>query len=181
MLEISLHILDIVNNSVKAGASLIELFICEDRAKNCLTVEINDNGCGMEEDFLRDVTNPFRTTRTTRKVGMGLSLFKAAAEETGGGLTITSKVGEGTRVITDFVYDHIDRQPLGDMAGTITTVLSGNPNIDFLYRHTKDGKEFLLDTRKMREILGDDAPLSSPEVILWLTDFINEGLQEISE
>ena len=181
MLEISLHILDIINNSVKAGASLVELNICEDTEKNRLTVEIIDNGCGMEEDFLRDVTNPFRTTRTTRKVGMGLSLFKAAAEETGGSLSITSKVGEGTRVITDFVYDHIDRQPIGDMAGTITTVLSGNPDIDFLYRHTKDGKEFILDTRRMREILGDDAPLSSPEVILWLTDFINEGLQEISE
>ena len=181
MLEISLHILDIINNSVKAGASLVELNICEDTEKIRLTVEIIDNGCGMEEDFLRDVTNPFRTTRTTRKVGMGLSLFKAAAEETGGSLSITSKVGEGTRVITDFVYDHIDRQPIGDMAGTITTVLSGNPDIDFLYRHTKDGKEFILDTRRMREILGDDAPLSSPEVILWLTDFINEGLQEISE
>ncbi len=181
MLEISLHILDIINNSVKAGASLVELSICEDTIHNRLTVEIIDNGCGMEEDFLRDVTNPFRTTRTTRKVGMGLSLFKAAAEETGGSLSISSEVGKGTRVVTDFVYDHIDRQPLGDIAGTITTVLSGNPHIDFLYRHEKNGKEFLLDTRKMREILGDDAPLSSPEVILWLTDFINEGLQEISE
>ena len=181
MLEISLHILDIVNNSVKAGASLIELSVCEDIAKNRLTVEITDNGCGMDEDFLKDVTNPFRTTRTTRKVGMGLSLFKAAAEETGGSLSITSKVGEGTRVVTDFVYDHIDRQPLGDMASTITTVLSGNPDIDFLYRHTKDGKEFLLDTRKIREILGDDVPLGAPEVIVWLTDYIHEGLEEISK
>ncbi|MBE7034638.1 MAG: ATP-binding protein [Ruminococcaceae bacterium] len=180
MLEISLHILDIINNSVKAGASLIGVTICEDRSQNCLTVEITDNGCGMDAEFLKAVTDPFKTSRTTRKVGMGLSLFKAAAEATGGSLSINSEPGKGTTVLTSFVYDHIDRQPLGDMAQTITTVLSGTPALDILYRHQKDGAEFLLDTREVRQILGD-VSLGAPEVILWLTDYITEGLAGLEE
>ncbi len=180
MLEISLHILDIINNSVKAGASLIGVTVCEDRQGNRLSVEITDNGCGMDEAFLRSVTDPFKTTRTTRKVGLGLSLFKAAAEAAGGSFAIESEKGKGTAVRADFVYNHIDRQPLGDMAQTITTVLSGNPAIDFQYRHTVDGREFLLDTREVRQVLGD-VELSQPEIILWLTDYITEGLREISQ
>ncbi len=180
MLEISLHVLDIVNNSVKAGADLIGITICEDKQQNLLSIDITDNGCGMDEAFLRSVTDPFKTTRTTRKVGMGLSLFKSAAEATGGSLSIASKKGKGTSVHVRFVYDHIDRQPLGDMAQTITTVLSGNASIDFLYRHTVDGKDFLLDTREIRQILGD-VELSQPEIITWLSDYITEGLQEISQ
>ena len=180
MLEISLHVLDIVNNSVKAGADLIGITICEDKQQNVLSIDITDNGCGMDEVFLRSVTDPFKTTRTTRKVGMGLSLFKAAAEATGGNLSIASEKGKGTTVHVSFVYDHIDRQPLGDMAQTITTVLSGNASIDFLYRHTIDGKEFVLDTREIRQILGD-VELSQPEIMAWLTDYITEGLQEISQ
>ncbi len=180
MLEISLHILDIVNNSVKAGASLIELTVTESFARNLLSVSIKDNGCGMDEAFLKSVADPFKTTRTTRKVGMGISLFKAAAEATGGNFSIMSREGVGTVVVANFTYYHIDRQPLGDMAQTVVTVLSGNPNIDFLYRHRINEKEFLLDTREIRNILGD-VPLESPEIILWLTDHINEGLAEISE
>ncbi len=180
MLEISLHILDIVNNSVKAGANLIGVTVCEDKKNNLLSVTITDDGCGMDAEFLKTVTDPFRTTRTTRKVGMGLSLFKAAAEATGGQFSIASEKGKGTTVFASFVYDHIDRQPLGDMAQTIITVLSGNPSINFLYRHTIDGREFLLDTREVRDILGD-VELSSPEIILWLTEFIQEGLKEIAQ
>ncbi|MBE7048893.1 MAG: sensor histidine kinase [Ruminococcaceae bacterium] len=180
MLEISLHILDIVNNSVRAGADLITLTLLEDKQQNKLSVEIADNGCGMDPDFLRSVTDPFRTTRTTRKVGMGLSLFKAAAETTGGNFSIESEKGKGTTVRAEFVYNHIDRQPLGDMAQTITTVLSGNATIDFVYRHTVDGRKFLLDTREIRQILGD-VELSQPEVIVWLSDYITEGLAEIQQ
>ncbi len=180
MLEISLHILDVINNSVKAGASLIGLTVCEDKKDNLLSVTISDDGCGMDADFLKTVTDPFRTTRTTRKVGMGLSLFKAAAEATDGTFSIASEKGKGTTVCATFTYNHIDRQPLGDMAETIITVLSGNPEIDFLYRHTVDGREFLLDTREIRQILGD-VELSGPEIILWLTDYIKEGLAEITQ
>jgi len=178
MLEISLHILDIMNNSVKAGASLIGVFVTEAISQNRLIVEITDDGCGMDAEFVKSVTDPFRTTRTTRKVGMGLSLFKTAAEATGGSLTIESQKGKGTKVRTEFVYDHIDRQPLGDIAGTIITVLSGNASIDILYRHRVDEHEFVLDTREVRQILGD-VELSGPDIILWLTGYIEEGLAEI--
>lgn len=178
MLELSLHILDIMNNSVKAGASLIGVTIDENLANNLLTIEISDNGSGMDEDFVKSVTDPFRTTRTTRKVGMGLSLFKAAAEATGGHLAISSQKGKGTVVTTVFVHNHIDRQPLGDMAESLITVLSGNPSIDICYRHRINEREFSLNTQEVRQILGD-VELSSPEVILWLTDYIKEGLKEI--
>ncbi len=180
MLEISLHILDVINNSVKAGAGLIGLTVCENKKDNLLSITISDDGCGMDAEFLKTVTDPFKTTRTTRKVGMGLSLFKAAAEATDGSFSIASEKGKGTTVCATFTYNHIDRQPLGDMAETIITVLSGNSNINFLYRHTVDGREFLLNTREVRQILGD-VELSSPEIILWLTDYIKEGLAEITQ
>lgn len=180
MLELSLHILDIVNNSVKAGASLITISVEEAVCENLLKIEIEDNGCGMDAAFLSQVTDPFRTTRTTRKVGMGLSLFKAAAESTGGHLTITSQEGVGTSVRVQFVYDHIDRQPLGDMAETMLTLISGNETIDFVYTHCVNEKSFTLDTREIKQILGDEICLGSPEIVMWLRDYIKEGLAEIS-
>ncbi len=179
MLELSLHILDIANNSVKAEASLISVTILEEIQKNRLTITIKDDGCGMDEAFLKEVTDPFRTTRVTRKVGMGLSLFKAAAQNTGGDLTISSKKGVGTCVTVWFTYDHIDRQPLGNMAETMLTLISGNETIDFVYRHTVNEKEFVLDTREIKQILGDEVSLGSPEIVMWLNDYITEGLQSL--
>ena len=178
MNELSLHILDIINNSVKAGAALIILEINEDIAANRLIIVIADDGCGMDAEFLREVLDPFKTTRTTRKVGMGLSLFKSAAEQTGGGLTISSQPGVGTTVTAEFTYDSIDRQPIGDIAATITTVLSGNDGLDIMYTHTICGESFVTDTREIREILGD-VSLSSPEVIMWIKDYIDENTEEI--
>ncbi len=180
MLELSLHILDIVNNSVKAGASLITVKINEAILKNLLTISIEDNGCGMDPAFLSEVTDPFRTTRTTRKVGMGLSLFKAAAESTGGSLKIFSEKNVGTKVDVTFVYDHIDRQPLGDMGETMLTLISGNTEIDFIYMHTVNDKVFTVDTREVKRILGDEVCLGNPEIVMWLSDYIREGLDEIS-
>ncbi len=180
MLEISLHILDIVNNSVKAEASLISVCVEEAIQENQLRISITDNGCGMDEAFLAQVLDPFRTTRTTRKVGMGLSLFKSAAENTGGDLTITSKKGVGTTVTVWFVYDHIDRQPLGDMGETMLTLISGNTTIDFVYSHSVNDKIFTLDTREIKKILGDEVSLGSPEIVMWLSEYIREGLEEIS-
>lgn len=178
MNELSLHILDIVNNSVKAGASLVLLNITEDVSADLLTIIIEDNGCGMDEDFLAEVLDPFKTTRTTRKVGMGLSLFKSAAEQTGGTLTIASKKGVGTKVCASFGLTHIDRQPLGDVASSITTVLSGNEGIDFVYTHTVNGNSFTMDTKEIRKIL-DGAPIGAPEIILWINDYINEGVENL--
>lgn len=179
MRELSLHILDIAKNSVKAGADFIEIEVSEDEEKNLLTIAIRDNGCGMSEEFLKTVKDPFSTTRTTRRVGMGIPLFTAAAEQCGGGLTITSKEGVGTEVFVTFRHKHIDRAPLGDMAGTMTTLISGSPKIDFLYRHTKNGKEFVLDTRVLKKLLGE-VPLDEPDVVMWIDGYIKEGLDGIS-
>ena len=178
MRELSLHILDIAKNSVKAGAKLIEIEVVEDEAKNLLSIGIYDDGCGMSEEFLKTVKDPFSTTRTTRKVGMGIPLFMAAAEACGGGLSITSELGVGTRLDVTFELNHIDRAPLGDMPGTIKTLIWGSPEIDFLYRHTKNGAEFLLDTREIKNVLGG-VPLDNPDVLEWIDGYIKEGLSGI--
>lgn len=178
MKELSLHILDIAKNSVKANADLVEILVLEDREQNLLTIEITDNGKGMSEEFLKTVKNPFSTTRTTRKVGLGIPLFMEAAEKCGGDLDITSKIGAGTKVRATFVLDHIDRAPVGDMAGTMVTLVSGSPQIDFIYRHKKNGREFLFDTRSIKEILGG-VPMDNPEVMLWTEEYIKDGLKEL--
>lgn len=179
MKELSLHILDIAKNSVKAKASLIEVIINEDEEKNLLSIGINDNGCGMTEEFLKTVRDPFSTTRTTRKVGMGIPLFEAASQQCGGKLDITSEVGVGTKVTATFELNHIDRAPLGDMPGTMKTLIWGSPEIDFLYRHTKNGQEFTLDTREIKQVLGG-VPLDNPDVLAWIDEYIIEGLNGIS-
>ncbi len=132
----------------------------------------------MSKDFLKTVKDPFKTTRTTRKVGMGLSLFEAAAIRCGGGLEVFSEIGVGTRVVAVMELDNIDRAPIGDMAGTMTTLISGSPEIDFVYTHKKGEAVFEMDTAKLREILGD-VPLSLPEIVLWIDGYIKEGLAEI--
>lgn len=179
MEELSLHILDIAKNSVKAKASLIEIIITEEEEKNLLSIEISDNGCGMSEEFLKRVRDPFATTRTTRKVGMGIPLFEAASRQCGGELDITSKEGVGTCVKATFELDHIDRAPLGDMAGTIRTLILGSPEIDFLYRHTKNGKEFVFDTCEVKKVL-EGVPIDTSDVLEWVDGYIKEGLDGIS-
>lgn len=180
MEELSLHILDIAKNSVKAGAKLIEIAVDENRAENLLSIDIADDGCGMSREFLKTVKDPFSTTRTTRKVGMGIPLFEAAALQCGGGLDIESEQGIGTKVHAYFEYDHIDRAPLGDMAGTVTTLISGSPETDFLYRYTADGKTFELDTREIRKVL-DGVAADTPEVLVWLGEYVREGMKEVNE
>lgn len=178
MKELSLHILDIAKNSVKAKASVIEIIISEDEETNLLTIEIKDNGCGMSKEFLEKVRDPFSTTRTTRKVGMGIPLFEAAAVQCGGYVDITSEEGVGTEFKVVFEYNHIDRAPLGDMPGTMQVLISGSPEIDFIYRHEKNGKVFNMDTRELRQVLGE-VPLDTPDVLAWIDGFIQEGLSEL--
>lgn len=178
MTELSLHILDIVKNSTKAGASVVEIEISESAAENYITITITDNGCGMDEDFLKQVTDPFKTTRTTRKVGMGLSLFKEAALLTGGSFDIKSQQGKGTVVTASFVRDSIDRQPLGDMASTLVTLVSGSEDTEFIYTHTFDGNSFEFSTVEVKNILGD-VQITSPEILAWINGYIGEGLDEI--
>jgi len=179
MVELSLHILDIAQNSIKAKATLVEIEVIEDVAANLLTVIIKDNGCGMDREFLEDVTNPFRTSRTTRKVGLGLSLFKSAAELTGGSLNIDSEVGVGTVVKVEFVYNSIDRQPLGDMASTMSIIIGGAPNIDYIYRHSYCGANFEFNTKSIRQVLGPEVPLSEPDVLNWIEDSIRSETKNI--
>ena len=177
MKEISLNILDIAENSVKAGASLTQILI--DETENKLVLSIVDDGCGMDEDTVKSVVDPFYTTRTTRKVGMGVPLLKLACEQTGGNLSITSvteaadPVNHGTTVTALFYTDHIDFTPLGDVVSSILTLIQGHPDTDFLFRHTKGEKEVALDTRELRRIL-EDVPLSSYDVIQWIESFLRE-------
>lgn len=167
MKELSLNILDIAKNSVKAGASLITITIDEHDGWRTLTIA--DDGCGMSPEFLARVTDPFTTTRTTRPVGMGLALLKLAAEQTGGELAISSTQlpPSGTTVTARFDMTHLDCVPVGDYAGSVVTLIQGSPSIDFLftYRSASGVKE--LDTRQMRSILGD-VPLDTPEVLSWV-------------
>ena len=178
MKELSLNILDIAKNSVKAEAALIEISIIEENGIRTLT--IRDDGCGMSPEFLSHVTDPFTTTRTTRPVGMGLPLLKLAAEQADGGLTITSSQGaedHGTTVQATFRIDHLDCVPVGDVAGTVVTLIQGSPEIDFdfLWR-TPEGEKHV-STREMREILGD-VPLDSPEVLVWVGELLNEPFSD---
>lgn len=177
MREISLNILDIAQNSISAKATLIEIELSEQ--SNILTVKIADNGKGMSPEQLEQVRDPFFTTRTTRKVGMGIPLFKMAAEMTGGSFDIKSTLGKGTTVTAVFRTDSIDFTPVGDMAATMCSLISMNTEIDFVYRRVIGEQEFTLDTRQMREILGD-VPLSSPEVTEFINDFICENTTEIT-
>lgn len=173
MRELSLNVLDIAQNSLSAGATLVEITVTEETAADRLIIAIGDNGRGMTPEQVRRVSDPFYTTRTTRKVGMGIPLFRMAAEATGGSLSITSKPGAGTTVTAVFGLSHIDRLPLGDMDGTVSTLVRMNPGLDFCYIHRVDGREFVFDTREIRDILGD-VPLDDPDVALWLNEYLRE-------
>ncbi len=176
MRELSLNILDVAQNSITAGASLITIEVNENTTDHTLLIGIYDNGKGMSEEQVRSVVDPFFTTRTTRKVGMGIPLFKMAAEQTGGKLEIKSELGVGTEVRAYFKTDSVDFTPLGDVASTIQMLITMNTDRDFLYKHSVDGKEFVADTREIKEILGD-VPLDTYEVSQWLIEFIKENTE----
>lgn len=176
MRELSLNILDIAQNSISAGAPLITIEINENTVQHTLLIGVYDNGKGMSEEQVKSVIDPFFTTRTTRKVGMGIPLFKMAAEQTGGKLEIKSELGVGTEVRAYFKTDSVDFTPLGDVASTIQMLITMNTDRDFVYKHTVNEKEFVCDTRQIKEILGD-VPLDAYEVSQWLKDFITENTE----
>ena len=178
MRELSLNILDIAQNSIVAGASLTEILVKEDTVKNELLIGIYDNGKGMTEEQVRNVQDPFFTTRTTRKVGMGIPLFKMAAEQTGGSFRITSQVGVGTKVEALFKTDSIDFTPLGDMASTISTIVCMNEDKDFIYTRKVDDVEFKFSSADIKTIL-DGVPLSEPSVINWVEGYISEQTEQL--
>ncbi|MBQ3093878.1 MAG: ATP-binding protein [Clostridia bacterium] len=183
MKELSLNILDITMNSVKAGATLMQILITE--TDKLLELIIKDNGCGMTDEVVKQVSNPFYTTRTTRKVGMGIPLLTLAAEQTGGHVTIMSDTVEespdahGTTVTAVFDKTHLDFTPLGDMIPTITTLIQGSPDRDFFYRHTIGDNVVSLDTAQLREVLGD-VSLGEFEVLQWIEAYLQEQYAAIN-
>lgn len=174
MKELSLHLLDVAQNSLSAGATEVDITF---RIRNGhLTMTIRDNGRGMEPEFLAAVLDPFTTSRTTRSVGLGLPLLRLTAEQTGGGLTVESTAGQGTLVEAALDTGHIDCPPMGDLGETISLLIQGAPQVEFTFTYDQDGTVFRLDTRELREILGEDVSLAEPEVILWLKDYLAEGM-----
>jgi hypothetical protein len=193
MRELSLHILDVLQNSLEAGATLVELTIEENLIADRLTITVRDNGRGMDEATLACVTDPFFTTRKTRHVGLGIPLFKAAAERCNGDLSITSQVGVGTTLVATFQHSHIDRAPLGDVTSTLLSVILGG-TCDVRYLHRVIGRlvdweigrsgewetrEFEFSTTEIRAELGD-VSLTHPTVREWLREFVAAGEAELS-
>ena len=178
MRELSLNVLDVAQNSITADASLIEITLDEDTVSNTLSISITDNGRGMSSEQLESVKDPFFTTRTTRKVGMGIPLFKLAAEQTGGSFEIDSQLGKGTVVKAFFKTDSVDFTPTGDMCSTVVTLVTMNTDRDFIYKRSVNGSEFTLDTREIKTILGE-VPLDSPDVTVWLRDYIKENEENL--
>ncbi|MBQ2758243.1 MAG: sensor histidine kinase [Clostridia bacterium] len=182
MKELSLNVLDIACNSVKAGADKIDILLTENEEE--LTISISDNGCGMKADFLEDVANPFRTTRTTRKVGLGIPLFKMAALQTDGEFSITSKHKDefpeehGTQTVATFRKGHIDFTPLGDIVSTVTVLIQGSPLIRWCFCHKTEKGQVSLDTDELKAVLGA-VPLDNYEVINWISEYLKEQYNEI--
>lgn len=181
MKELSLNILDVAKNSTAAGASLVEIsLLLSDNGM--LTLSIVDNGCGMSEETLQGVTNPFYTTRTTRKVGMGLPLLKMAAEMTGGTLSITSsdKAGEsGTSLVATFDTNSIDCMPLGDIVSTVCILIAGSPEVDFVFSDVRPTGSVSLATAELREVLGEGISLAEVEVQQWIKEYLEEQYGEL--
>jgi anti-sigma regulatory factor (Ser/Thr protein kinase) len=174
--DLSLHILDIVENSIKADAKTIEIQVTEDFKKDLLVIEIADDGKGMDRAFAEKATDPFVTTRTERRVGLGLSLFAEAARMSNGDLTIRSSPRGGTRIKATFQHSHIDRQPMGDIGQTLLTLVMGNPEIDLIYRHKKNKHHYCLDTRRLRAELEDAAG----DLPVWIRT-LEQNLQDMQE
>ncbi len=176
MEDLSLHILDIGENSIAAGASRIQVTINENTEENTLFLKIQDNGTGLDEETREKVLDPFYTTKGSRAIGLGLPMLAQAAREADGELNLRSEKGKGTTVMARFVLDHIDCKPLGDIAETLVTLIAAKGReVDILYRHFKNGNDFILDTREIKEEL-QDVPITSPEVL----NFLKEGIKKVT-
>ncbi|NLP15334.1 MAG: ATP-binding protein [Clostridium sp.] len=178
MRDLSLHLLDIAQNCMTAKASKINISICADRERDLLEMEITDDGIGMDEGFLKKVVNPFVTARETRRVGLGIPLFEASAKRASGGLSVTSQKFVGTTVRAYFKISHIDRLPLGDIAQTLTTLITARPDIVYELVLTNKNQSFVFNSLEAKEKLVE-VPITEPEVLTWICEYINEGVKTI--
>lgn len=178
MNDLSLHIIDIIQNSISAGATLITLRVEEDTERDLLVMEVGDNGRGMTQEQVEKLSDPFFTTRTTRRVGMGIPLFRQSAEQAGGSLEVISEVGKGTTVRAEFGLNHIDRPPMGDIANSFILMVSANPELDFVFDYTVNGQQYLFDTREVKEAL-DGISLAEPAVIRMLTEMVSANIDDL--
>jgi len=178
MKELSLHILDITTNSIDAGADKIEIKVEINTKKDYLRIKIKDNGKGISEDLKNKIMSPFYTTRKTRKVGLGIPLLKAAAEQCQGFLKIQSEENVGTELVAEFKNSHIDRAPLGKIEESISTILNFNEKFDLIYIHDVNGKRFVFDTREIKEILGE-VDIRTPKILMWIKEYIRENIDKI--
>jgi anti-sigma regulatory factor (Ser/Thr protein kinase) len=179
MKELAEHILDIANNSFRAKASLIEISITEDIENDLYTLEIKDNGSGIPADMVEKVCDPFYTSRTTRKVGLGLPLLKMNTEQAEGHFSLSSEVGAGTSVKAVFKHKHVDRPAIGDIEGVLSMLAATDPKIDVVYIHTNQSNDYIFDTREIKKEL-EDIPLTNPEVMRFIKEMIRENLESIN-
>ncbi len=180
MRELSLHILDIAQNSIAAEAETLRIAIIEDLFKDSLTIKIKDDGTGMDAETVKKVIDPFYTSRTTRKVGLGIPLFKLSAEQCDGMFDIKSQLGVGTEIIAEFKHSHIDRVPLGNMTDTLITIINASDHMNLIYTHSYNGNCFTLNTKEIKKLL-DGVSINTIDVIKWLKEYITEGLLDIME
>ena len=178
MKDLSLHILDIVQNSIRAKAKLIGIEITELRKDNQLIISITDDGSGMNPEQLQRAIDPFYTSRTTRKVGLGLSLFKQNAEMTGGTFNLESEFGKGTKVTATFGLNHLDRPVMGDLVGTLLLLICSSGETDYVFKHQTPSGEFKLDTRELKQTL-ENVSINHPEVRSFLKEMLQENLEQI--
>ncbi len=178
MRELALHLLDIAENSVSAKADTVTISVNENSQADRLWMSVEDNGKGMDAEMAARVTDPFVTSRTTRKVGLGIPLLKAAAEACGGGLAIQSEVGKGTRVDVEFQLSHIDRMPIGDLASTVLTLVIGSPEVRWIFKYTSDDQTFVFDSKPIMETLAG-VPLTDPAILAYLRNMLETGIASV--
>ncbi len=178
MKDLSLHILDIVQNSIRANANLIGIEITELPEENQLIITFTDDGSGMNAEQVQLAIDPFYTSRTTRKVGLGLSLFKQNAEMTGGSFILESELGKGTKVTATFGLNHLDRPVLGDLVGTLLLLICSSREADYVFKHQTPSGKFELDTREIRQTL-ENVPINHPDIRSFLKEMLQENLEQI--
>ncbi len=178
MQELSMNVLDVAENSMRAQAKNVTIKVIEDSAADTLSIIIEDDGCGMTEEQVAQVTDPFFTTRTTRKVGLGVPLFKMAAEMSGGNFSISSEPGVGTKTSATFGLSNIDRMPLGDMASTIQLLICSHEEVNVMYTHIVDGKEFFISTDQLKEIL-EGVSLETPEIRMFVEEYLRDNIRAL--